>query len=70
MSKMKIPARLRDMAVGMNSAFDLFQKPVRKTHPWYWDWLEVRRDFEVTGQDMWRAMETIDADRRHRDSGE
>ena len=66
----KIPAHLRDIAVGMNSAFDLFPKPVRKTHHWYWDWLELRRDFEITGQDMWRAIGQIDPNGQHRDPTE
>ena len=54
----------------MDSAFDLFQQPVRETHPWYWDWLELRQDFEDTGRDMRQAMGMIDERGRQHDTVE
>ena len=66
----RIRDRFRDMAVGMDSAFDLFQQPVRETHPWYWDWLELRQDFEDTGRDMRQAMGMIDERGRQHDTVE
>ena len=50
----------RDIATGAASAFDLFQQPVRDTHPWYWDWLALRSDFETTGRNLKRAMGMAD----------
>ena len=51
---------LRDIGVGMDSAFDLFQQPVRHTRPWYWDWRALRGDFDAIGRDMRRAMGVTD----------
>lgn len=56
---------LRDIAVGMDSAFDLFQQPVRHTRPWYWDWRALRGDFDAVGRDMRRAMGVTDVQERH-----
>lgn len=66
----KADARIRDTLVGVNSAFDLFQQPVRKTHSWYWDWRALRGDFEVVGRDMWRAIGKADERRRRPDAAE
>ena len=63
----RVRTSVQDTVVGMDSALDLFPQPVRETHPWYWDWLALRGDFEVTGRDMRRAMAA--ADERRRRSG-
>lgn len=47
---------LSDIGVGMDSAFDLFQQPVRHTRPRYWDWRALRGDFDAISRDMRRAM--------------
>ena len=56
----RVRANLRDTMVGMSSAFDLFQQPVRETHPWYWDAAAIRGDFETVGRDMERAMSMVE----------
>lgn len=58
MSARKMKTGFYDVMVGVDSALDLFQQPIRETHPWYWDWVAIRGDWETIGRDMERAMDT------------